>query len=223
MSEKTICQLCEIRPPRRHCPALHDEICSLCCGTEREETIDCPFDCDYLREARRHEKLDPIDPKTAPFPEIELSDRFMQQQQELAIVAGRLLLISIMNTPGAVDTDVREALDAIVKTLKTAESGLVYETRPANTIAAAVQDRFQQEITQFREMVAQRTGAHTVTDKELLGVLVFWARMEWQRNNGRRKSRAFIESLFAVMPSPEELEQRREAAGGIVDDAPGIS
>lgn len=217
MSEKTTCQLCETRPPRRHCPALQTEICAVCCGTEREQTIDCPFDCTYLREARRHEKFEPLDPKSAPHPEIELSDRFLQQHQELAIVAGRLLLIATMNAPGAVDSDVREALDALVRTLMTADSGLVYETRPANTIAAAIQERFQQELAQFREMVAQQTGAHTIRDKDLMGVLIFWRCMEWQRNNGRRKSRAFIESLFAIMPSPEEMEARRAAA-----DSPGI-
>lgn len=80
-------------------------------------------------------------------------------------------------------------------------------------IAAAVQDRFQQELTQFRQMVAERQNGITIPDKELLGVLAFWQRMEYQRNNGRRKGRAFIESLYAIMPPPEETEA---ASGGIV-------
>lgn len=219
MDDKKLCPLCETRPPRRQCPALRDEICAVCCGTEREQTIDCPLDCEHLREARRHEKLEPVDSKSLPHPEIELSDRFMNQNQELAIVVGRLLLISAMNVPGAVDSDVREALDALVRTLKTADSGLIYETKPANTIAAAIQERFQQEITQFREMLAQRSGTHSVRDKELLGVLVFWQRMEWQRSNSRRKGRAFIESLYSVMPSPEELDRHRSGESGIAESS----
>ena len=215
MNDKKPCQLCETRAPRRHCPALRDEICAVCCGTEREQTIDCPLDCDHLREARRHERLEPVDPKTMPHPEIELSDRFMNQNQELAIVVGRLLLISTMNVPGSVDSDVREALDAMVRTLKTADSGLIYETKPTNSIAAAIQERLQQEISQFREMLAQRSGTHSVRDKELLGVVVFWQRMEWQRNNSRRKSRAFIESLYSVMPTPEELDRHSGEQPGI--------
>lgn len=202
MPEKSACRLCETRPPRRYCPSLHSEICAPCCGQEREQSIDCPLDCEYLREAREHEKLPAVDPASIPHPEIELSDRFLQQNQPLAIVSGRLLLMAALDTPGAVDLDLRDSLDALVRTYKTADSGLVYESRPANAIAAQVADRFQQEMGQFRERVAQQTGAHSVLDKDVLGVLVFWQRMEMQRNNGRRKGRAFIESLFSLLPPP---------------------
>lgn len=167
-------------------------------------SIDCPLECPHLRDAREHEKLPPMDPKSLPNPEIELSDAFLEQQQPLAIVTGRLLLVAAMETPGTVDPDMRDALDALTRTYRTAETGLVYESRPTNGIAAAVVDRFQQEVRQFREHVAQNTGAHSVRDKDLLGVLVFWQRMEWQRNNGRRKGRAFIESLFSLLPPPQE-------------------
>jgi hypothetical protein len=204
--ERVLCHLCEARPPRRYCPALSREICAPCCGQEREHTIDCPFDCEYLRDARRHEKQPEVDPKTLPNPEIELTDKFMQDKQPLAIVTGRFLLVSALETPGAVDPDMREALDALVRTYKTAESGLVYESRPANMIAAAMVERFQAEVRQFREHVAQQSGVHTVTDKDLMGVLVFWQRMEWQHSNGRRKGRAFIESLFSLLPPPQEHE-----------------
>jgi len=147
-----------------------------------------------------------VDPKTLPHPEIELTDAFLKAQQPLAIVAGRLLLVAALETPGAVDLDMRDALDALTRTYKTADSGLVYESRPANGIAAAVADRFQREVQQFREHMAQQSGAHTVRDKDLLGVLVFWQRMEWQRNNGRRKGRAFVESLFSLLPPPPEQQ-----------------
>jgi len=204
--ERVNCHLCEARPPRRACPALGRDICAQCCGEEREASIDCPLECEYLREAREHEKLPPLDPKLLPNLDIELTDAFLEQHRPLTIVTGRLLLVAAMETPGTVDLDLRDALDALIRTYRTAETGLVYESRPTNGIAAAVADRFQQEIRQFREVVAQNTGAHAVRDKDLLGVLVFWQRMEWQSNNGRRKSRAFIESLFSLLPPPQPQE-----------------
>ena len=166
--------------------------------------MDCPLDCEYLRDAREHDRRPEVDAKTMPHPDVELTDKFMEEQQPLAIVAGRLLLVAAMETPGTVDFDMRETLAALTQTYRTAESGLIYQSRPANSIAAAVADRFQQEIGQFRESIAQQNGSHTVRDKDLLGVLIFWQRMEWQHNNGRRKGRSFIESLFALMPVSEQ-------------------
>ena len=216
MTPKPLCPICEARAPRRFCPAHRDDICAPCCGAGREETIDCPFDCEFLREARLHEKLPPVDPASIPHPEIELTESFMNRNQELAIVVGRLLLVSAMNVQGAVDPDLKETLDALVRTYKSAVNGLIYESRPTNMVAAAVQDRFQQELAQFRQMVSERQNGITIPDKDLLGVLAFWQRMELQRSNGRRKGRAFIESLFSLMPPPEEAEP---GATGLVTNA----
>ena len=208
MGEKNPCAVCEARPARRRCPALNEEICAVCCGTGREQTIDCPLECEYLRDARRHEKLPPLDPKTLPNPEIELSDRFMNEHQQLTIVLGRLLLVASVETPGAVDLDLRDALEALVTTYKTAESGLIYESRPVNAIAAQAADRFTRDLQQFRENVTKRSASHSIRDKDILGVLVFWQRMEYQRSNGRRKGRAFIESLYALLPPPPDPAER---------------
>ena len=38
------CPICEKRPPKRFCPAKGEKICAVCCGREREVTIDCPPD-----------------------------------------------------------------------------------------------------------------------------------------------------------------------------------
>jgi hypothetical protein len=206
MSEKNLCHLCQRRAPRRYCPALEREICAVCCGTEREQSIGCPLDCEYLRDARFHEKLPELDPKTMPNPEIELTDRFMDDHRDLAVIIGRVLFIASMQTQGVVDSDLREALAALVTTYKTASSGLIYEARPDNAIAAAVVARFREELDKFRADVEQRSPQHAILDRDLLGVLVFWQRLEYQRNNGRRKGRAFMESLYAVLPPPPEDE-----------------
>jgi hypothetical protein len=212
MSDRPLCPLCETRPPRRACPAIHEDICAICCGREREQTLNCPLDCEYLREARRHEELPEIDPKRLPNPEIELTDRFMRENQDLAIVVGRLILACTLQVEGAVDLDVRDMFDALVRTYKTMESGLIYESRPTNTIAAAIQERFQSELAEFRDTVQKQSNV-TIRDKDILGVLIFWQRLEYQRNNGRRKSRSFLESLYAILPAPNEMEQGGIEAG----------
>lgn len=200
--QRVKCHLCEARPPRRACPALGRDICAVCCGQHREETIDCPFDCPHLRDARLHEKPPERDPKTLPNSDIEVTERFLAENEPLVVLAGRILAVAALQTPGAVDSDVRDALDSLTRTYRTASSGLIYESRPANRIADAIVERFQKEMADFRERVAQQTGVHSVRDQDVLGSLVFWQRMEWQRNNGRRKGRAFIESLAGILPPP---------------------
>jgi hypothetical protein len=214
MGEKILCHLCERRAPRRYCPALEREICTVCCGTEREQSIGCPLDCEHLRDARYHEKLPELDPKSLPNPEIELTESFMNGHQELTIILGRLLFVAAVENQGVVDADMRDALASLVTSFKTASSGLIYEARPDNAIAAAVVGRFREELDKLSEELAEHAPGRPLPDKDLLGVLVFWQRMEFQRSNGRRKGRAFIESLYGILPPPPE--EKPDDSSGIV-------
>lgn len=204
--QRAKCHLCETRPPRRACPALGRDICPVCCGEQREESIDCPLDCPHLREARRHERAPARNPAALPNADIEVTERFLAENEPLVVLAGRVLAIAALQTPGAADSDLRDALDSLTRTYRTASSGLIYESRPSNRIADAIVERVQKEIAGFRERVAQQSGVHSVHDRDLLGSLVFWQRMEWHRNNGRRKGRAFLESLIGLLPPPPPPE-----------------
>src|SRR5687767_6973456 len=74
--EQTACAICNTRRPRRYCPGVSAHICPICCGTERENTISCPLDCQYLMEARVREKELEIDPKQMPHPEVKIDESF---------------------------------------------------------------------------------------------------------------------------------------------------
>ena len=81
------CAICDIRKEKRFCPAVHGRICALCCGTEREVTLDCPSDCVYLQQARRHEgphTLEDLD-QAALFPKIEVRDQVLYERESLLV------------------------------------------------------------------------------------------------------------------------------------------
>ncbi len=200
------CRLCETRRPRRHCPGIRGDICSICCGTHREITVDCPLDCEYLKDAHHHERLEPLDPEQVPNREIEISERFVREHEDLIAVTGRHLLEAALETTGTVDLDVREALEALARTYKTLESGLLYETRPTNPIAAGIQLRFKQKMDDFRRRLQQKTGMATIRDADLLGTLVFLQRIEYTRNNGRKRGRAFLSFLASQFPGVPKAE-----------------
>src|SRR5215475_2322109 len=90
-AEAMICAICKTRRARRPCPGVRGEICSLCCGTEREVTVDCPLDCEFLVEARRHERPVDLDPEQLPNREIRVTDQFLSEKRELITFMAHLL------------------------------------------------------------------------------------------------------------------------------------
>jgi hypothetical protein len=205
------CQLCEVRRPRRFCPGVRGEICAPCCGTEREVTVSCPLDCEFLREARRHEKPPEVDPDQFPNADIRVNESFLRDNERLLSFTGAALLEAALAAPGAIDYDAREALEALVKTYRTLESGLYYESRPSNSIAAAISAGLQERVAEYRKRETQSTGVSSVRDASVLGVLVFLQRLELSNNNGRKRGRAFLDFLRGFFPGDRPQER---AAGG---------
>ena len=193
---RVLCKICEIRKPRRFCPGVEGEICSICCGTEREQTVHCPFECPYLQESRRHEQGPVLSEDSFPNKDIRVTDSFLRSNEPLLMMISGALTHAALTTPGALDLDVREALSALIRTYRTLQSGLYYETRPANALAATIQGRVQEEITKLREQVAKETGIHQIRDADILGVLAFLERLAIQHDNGRRLGRAFLHFML---------------------------
>jgi hypothetical protein len=201
------CAICETRRPRRFCPGVRGEICSICCGTEREVTVSCPFECEHLQEARRRDKPVAIDSAAVPNQDIRVTERFVEEHQGLLTFIGNVVLGSALDTPGAVDYDVREALEALIRTHRTLASGVYYESVPPNPLAANIYRGIQNAVAEFRQHEQQELGMSRTRDADVLGVLVFLQRIELDRNNGRQRGRAFLDSLRAFYseraPSPE--------------------
>ncbi len=198
-----LCKLCEKRRARRHCPGVDGDICPQCCGTGREITIDCPLDCPFLREARVHERPAPLTEKDIPNLDIELKETFIQEH-EREVMSLSLALARAMEREKAVDSDAREAIESLVKTYRTLQSGLIYESRPQNPYAAGIQERLAKAIEELRKSMAEEAG---LRDTDLLATLVFLQRLEIQHNNGRMRGRAFFDFLRTYFPEPAESIQ----------------
>lgn len=194
MAERLTCRLCESRKPKRSCPGIGGDICPQCCGQEREQTIHCPLDCVYLLEARKHDT--PVfDPHDFPHKDIRVDESFVEEHRELFTVLSLSVIKAAHETPGVVDNDIRDCLDAVIKTYLTLNSGIIYESRPANTVAASMQVRLTESIAEFQRFAYEKTGLHTIKDGDLLTILVFLQRLELTSSNGRRYGRAFLWAL----------------------------
>jgi len=197
------CKICDTRKPRRHCPGVSGDICSLCCGNEREVTISCPLDCLYLAESRLHEKPSTLNPDQVPNQDIHVTEQFLREHEPLLMFLSSRLLEASLASAGAVDSDVREALQSLIRTYRTRQSGLYYETRPTNMVAAGIHQRMQEAVESLRKELAEK-NATPVRDAEVLGTFVFLERVELHQNNGRPRSRAFLDYLRAYFPQRQE-------------------
>ena len=106
------------------------------------------------------------------------------------------LMRAALEIPNVVDADLKDALTSLVKTYRTLQSGLIYESRPDNMLAAAICERMRLAVEELRRIAAEKSGSQTVRDADVLGVFAFLQRLEIQHNNGRRLGRAFLDFLL---------------------------
>jgi len=198
------CKICNKRRAKRFCPGVSGDICAVCCGTERENTVDCPLSCEHLQAARRHETPAPVDGENFPNKDIRLTEDFVREHEHVMMWLS-LALARAIEKERAVDFDAREALDALIRTYRTRESGLIYETRPQNPYAAAIQDELRKSIEELHKRIADEQGMQTLRDADVLGSLVFLQRLELSHNNGRRRGRAFFDFLRGYFPAPSSV------------------
>jgi hypothetical protein len=154
----------------------------------------------YLRESREHER--PVELLEADIPnrDVRITEDFLMQQEQLVLWLANALTRA-METGKAVDSDAREALEALIRTYRTMESGLIYETRTSNPYAAGLQEALKTAVEDLRKSLSEKTGTLSLRDKDLLGTLVFLQRLELQHANGRRRGRSFYDFLRVHFPA----------------------
>jgi hypothetical protein len=211
------CAICHTRRPRRHCPGISGQICPVCCGIERENSVSCPLDCSFLREARLREPDPEVDPSAFPNQDIRVDEAFLQRNEPLLLFfASGLATAALEQEDFAIDNDVRDALAALVSTYRALHSGLYYNVEPDNPIAGRILKAVMHRVSELEEML--RKNESVLRDSDLLGVFAFLQRLEIQKNNGRRKGRAFIDFLREFFPPepPATVEAAASPSGLIL-------
>jgi len=189
------CAICQTRRPRRRCPGVGGDICTICCGTGREVTIFCPLDCEHLQDARIHEKAPLFNAEQLPNRDIRVSEELLESNHALLEFLSRALVAAALETTGVVDHDLRDALAALIRTYRTLQTGIYYQTLPENALAAEVFRAVEGAVDAFRKEEIELLGMSKTRDADVLGMLVFLERVELDRNNGRPRGRAFLDLL----------------------------
>jgi len=207
------CRICERRKPSRYCPARGEAICTICCGTEREVTLDCPHDCIYLVRAREQEEEHraPVPPAELPFPGVELPTGVLDLNRMLLATIGTAILGFTTEAPRLSDPDVAAALGALAETYRTLTSGLYYEKPPEGGPARELYARLREAVEQLKKDQLARAALPVTKESDVLYITVFLARVLRVRSNGRPRCRAFLDFLRSQFPqaAPAEKEASR--------------
>lgn len=208
------CPICEKRKAARFCPAKGEKICAVCCGREREVSIECPSDCSYLVAAHRYEDEHQRElPANTALLDVKVpQDVIYAHQNMLSGIAFTVAKFSAAH-PATTDPDVLAALQALAETYKTLLSGIYYEKPPDAALPRELYAALAQFLNESKQEAAQHpgsspfAGAAPIKDSEVFSLLVFLYRMGLLRTNGRPRARRYIEFLRSQFPTAPELKR----------------
>jgi hypothetical protein len=205
MPDRPLCPLCRKRRPERFCPAAGEKICAVCCGTDRERTLDCPADCSYLVNAHRYELQHRQPPQAAdiPFGELEISRATIYEQEPLLSGLAQATLTLAAQQPPLADLDALTAVIALGETYRTLVSGIYYEKPPDAPLPALLYTALAAFITEYKKRAAS-SGSAVPRDSAIFESLVYFARVCRSSTNGRPRARIFLELLRAGTPATHE-------------------
>src|SRR3954469_1580763 len=208
MPEPVLCNICQKRRARRFCPAVNGDICTICCGTEREVSLSCPLECPYLQEAHRRETPVEITQGQISNPDIRVTEEFVREHEELLLFSIYSLVEASLRTPGANDSDVMAVVEALIQTHRTLDSGLVYETRPESTVALGIHRLFTASLADYQKERSKQEKLPQLRNSEILAILVFLHRIGQQNQNGKPRGRLFLDILRQMTPERERVPEQ---------------
>ena len=165
--------------------------------------------------------------RSAEFPnrDIQVTEKLLRDTSRCSLSSPRRSSRRAHAEPGVVDLDVREALDGLIRTYRTLQSGVYYESRPDNPLAGGdLTPRCRRRSQEYRERASsEELGMTKTRDADVLGLLVFLQRFELYQDNGRPRGRAFLDALRAFhppAPEPPASSPSADSAAESASDAP---
>ncbi len=190
------CPICQKRKAKRFCPAKGENICSVCCGTEREVTIDCPSDCPYLIVSRQYDQEHrEIDWGKMPFRETRIPSSFVAAHEKLLLALSYAICLWARENPQGVDGDVGAGLRLLAETYRTLSSGIYYEKPPDYILQRRLYDALKSAVEEYKKSEAEQLGISKLREGEIRDALIFLAQLGAARTNRRPRSRAYLDFL----------------------------
>jgi hypothetical protein len=185
---------------------MGEKICAVCCGREREVTIDCLPDCSHLIAGHRYEAehRKPLSPDEFPYADVEFPVDFIYEHWPVVTGIAATILAFQFENKELNDGAVSAALEALAETYRTLGTGIYYERPPDAQLPRALYGQIAGFLQEARKQESARAGSSSLKDSDLFRLLVFLVRVGKQETNGRPRSRAFLGFLRSRFPLPAE-------------------
>lgn len=177
----------------------------MCCGTEREVTIDCPSDCSYLMASRRYEpERRETDWSKVPFSDTRIPTSFVAANEKLILALSYAISAYARDNRALVDSDALASLQALAESYRTLSSGLYYEKLPDYLLQRELYNQLNAAIEEFKKAPPPEMQVTGVRDGNIRDTLIFLTQLGTLRSNGRPKGRAYLDFLRSQF-MPEEF------------------
>jgi hypothetical protein len=181
----------------------------MCCARKREVEIDCPLSCAYLREGYSYEQgKTPVENRTAQITENRTFDRsFIIANEPFLLHLWQVIWETFQSVPQIHDSDILSAFTALEKTYRTLDTGLYYDSKPAQSVPQMVYLKLKEAIdAQLANPDANKPHVKLST---VLDCLVFQQQLVQMRSSERPLSRGFLlqlQEVFARTPQSSKSE-----------------
>ncbi|MGH9326690.1 MAG: hypothetical protein ACRD2B_08415 [Terriglobia bacterium] len=192
-----ICPICQKRKAKRFCPAKGESICTVCCGTEREVTIDCPSDCPHLLASRGYyEERRIVDWEKVPFREKRIERSILEAHEQLFMKLACAICDYARENSALVDSDVHVVLLALAETWQTRANGILYENPPNHRMQGKLYEQLEEVIESYQKSEKSvLVAVISARDSEIRDLVILFAQIASTHSNGRPKGRELLDFL----------------------------
>jgi hypothetical protein len=159
------CIVCEQRKGKRSCPARGTLICTQCCGEKRVLEINCPESCVYLAEGRARESEQERDRfvRTLAPTERARYSRLTGQFSDFIVRLEYAFADERRGSRDLRDYQVAEALDLLLKTLRTEDKGILYEHTSEDLLVEGLRRRLRELVEAQRNPQQENRDPYAIS------------------------------------------------------------
>jgi hypothetical protein len=208
------CVQCSQRKAKRHCPALGESICSLCCGTHRQKEIHCPPACAFLVKHKPYQDKRTLEKKHVGGPSPSPSEKDILSDERLAWLAfnievpiGRM----VEKDSSMTDGDALSALDYARDKLEKESSLIIMSEkniRPKNELGEAIFQGIEQCRYEKKIIVPGELQTYTQDEKtKCLDRVIFAVQ---QFSQGNMEGRGYLQQLIDRFSKISQLSRQQK-------------